>query len=73
MVNNEEIIIISDTNERNGMGLEVWKNDRLILEIFTDDTEKTRTMTFYEKEMPFKDMERYMIRYKNDLWDFGKE
>ncbi|WP_121347074.1 hypothetical protein [Gillisia mitskevichiae] len=70
MSNKEEILIISDTNERDGMGLEVWKNDKLILEIFTDDCKKTRTITFYENEIPFEDMERYMIRYKKDLWEF---
>ncbi|TRO66807.1 hypothetical protein [Christiangramia sabulilitoris] len=73
MLNKEEILIISDTNERDGMGMEVWKNDKLILEIFTDDSKKTRTITFYEKEIPFEDMERYMIRYKKDLWEFENE
>ena len=70
MSNKEEILIISDTNERDGMGMEVWKNDKLILEIFTEDSKKTRTITFYEKEISFEDMERYMIRYKKDLWEF---
>ncbi|WP_031425535.1 hypothetical protein [Flavimarina sp. Hel_I_48] len=46
--NFEEILIASD--DRDGLGMEVWQNDRLLVEIFRDDQLRTRTITFYLKK-----------------------
>ncbi|WP_089665039.1 hypothetical protein [Gramella sp. MAR_2010_147] len=71
MSNKEEILIISDTDERDGLGMEVWQNDKLVLEIFRDDKLKKRTITFYEKEIELGKMEEYIARFKiENLWDF---
>jgi len=65
----EEILIVND--ERDGLGMEVWQNDELILEIFRDDGHRTRTITFYKKEIPLEKMEGYIQKFKKEnLWEF---
>ena len=32
------IEIASDVNERDGIGVEIYRNDKLVIEIFRDDT-----------------------------------
>lgn len=68
-MNKEEILVVND--ERNGLGMEVWQNNNLILEIFRDDKFKTRTITFFKKEISLEKMEEYIERFKKDnLWEF---
>lgn len=68
-MNKEEILVVND--ERNGLGMEVWQNNDLILEIFRDDKFKTRTITFFKKEISLEKMEEYIERFKKDnLWEF---
>lgn len=40
-----KIVVASDVNQRDGIGIEVYANEKLILEIFRDDTEKSKTIT----------------------------
>jgi len=68
-MNKEEILIVND--ERDGLGMEVWQNNNLVLEIFRDDKFKTRTITFFEKEISLEKMEQYIERFKKEnLWEF---
>ncbi len=68
-MNKEEILVVND--ERNGLGMEVWQNNDLILEIFRDDKFKTRTITFFKKEISLEKIEEYIERFKKDnLWEF---
>jgi len=47
--NKDRVIIASDVNERDGIGVEIYRNNELIAEIFRDDTEKTRTIRILKK------------------------
>lgn len=68
-MNKEEILIVND--ERDGLGMEVWQNEEFALEIFRDDKFKTRTITFFKKEIPLEKMEEYIERFKKEnLWEF---
>jgi hypothetical protein len=71
-MNKEKIEIASDVNTRDGIGIIVYQDEELILEIFRDDTDKTRIVTVYNnKEISIEDMERYIGIFKNDIpWDF---
>jgi len=40
----DRIIIASDINKRDGIGVEIWREDKLVIEIFRDDTKRTRTV-----------------------------
>ena len=47
----DRIEIVSDVNDRDGIGIEVYRENELILEIFRDDSKRTRTITTYKKEI----------------------
>jgi hypothetical protein len=67
----ERVIIASDVSERDGIGIEVYRNDKLILEIFRDDTDKTRTITVYKKDLSLELMEESISTFKKEIpWNF---
>lgn len=66
-----EIQIASDVNERDGIGIEFYIDNKLIIEIFRDDTRKTREITVYDEKIPFEIMEYAMTEFKKEIpWDF---
>jgi hypothetical protein len=67
----DRLIIASDVSERDGIGIEVYRNDKLILEIFRDDTDKTRTITVYKKDLSLELMEESISTFKKEIpWNF---
>tara|TARA_B110000908_G_C10148090_1_gene400009 strand:- start:787 stop:1038 length:252 start_codon:yes stop_codon:yes gene_type:complete len=67
----DRVIIASDVSERDGIGIEVYRNDKLILEIFRDDTDKTRTITVYKKDLSLELMEESISTFKKEIpWNF---
>jgi hypothetical protein len=46
--NKDRVIIASEVNERDGIGVETYRNEELIAEIFRHDTEKTRTIQIFK-------------------------
>ncbi len=66
-----KVIVASDVNERDGIGVEIYVNDKFIAEIFRDDTNKTRTITLYQKEISLEFMEKCIEIFKKEIpWDF---
>jgi hypothetical protein len=65
-------IVFSDvSNGRDGIGIEVYHEGELVLEIFRDDTKKTRTLTFYKQDLPLDLIEKGIALFKKDVsWDF---
>lgn len=67
----DRVIIASDVNERDGIGIEVYRNDKLVVEIFRDDTDKTRTITVYKENISLELMEECISIFKKEIpWDF---
>lgn len=67
----DRIIIASDVNERDGIGVEIYRDNKLIIEIFRDDTEKTRTVTLFKKAVPLEFIEESIKTFKEEIpWDF---
>lgn len=62
-----KIIVASDVNKRDGIGIEVYHNENLILEIFRDDTEKSRTVTTYNDSIPLEVMEYSIEQFKKEI------
>ena len=56
--------------KRDGIGIEVYKNDKLVVEIFRDDTELSRKVTIYEKEIELDFLEKCIesFRENNKSW-----
>ena len=69
----DRIEIASDVNERDGIGIEVYRNNEMVLEIFRDDTEKTRTVTVYKKDISLELMEESIQTFRKEIpWEFIK-
>jgi hypothetical protein len=66
----DRIEIASDVSNRDGIGIEVYRNNKMVAEIFRDDTKKTRTITLYE-EVSLELMEESIEIFKNSIpWDY---
>jgi len=69
--NKDRVIIASDVNERDGIGVEIFRNDELIAEIFRDDTEKTRTIQIFKENISLELMEEFIQTFKREIpWEF---
>tara|TARA_R100001369_G_scaffold80335_1_gene110655 strand:- start:340 stop:591 length:252 start_codon:yes stop_codon:yes gene_type:complete len=67
----DRVIIASDVNERDGIGIEVYRNDKLVVEIFRDDTDKTKTITVFKENVSLELMEECISTFKKEIpWDF---
>ena len=67
----DRVDIVSDVNTRDGIGIEIYRNDQLVIEIFRDDTDKTRTITVYTKDISLELMEESIQAFKKNIpWDF---
>ncbi|WMI68213.1 hypothetical protein [Mangrovimonas sp. YM274] len=66
----DRIIIASDV-KRDGIGIEVYRDDELVIEIFRSDSDKTRTINIFKKDLPLKLMEESIATFKKEIpWDF---
>jgi hypothetical protein len=66
----DRIVITSDVSNRDGIGIEVYRDNKMVVEIFRDDTKKTRTITLYE-EISLELMEESIVTFKNEIpWDY---
>ena len=67
----DRVIIASDVNERDGIGVEIYREDKLIIEIFRDDTKRTRTVTLFQQEISLDFLEESILTFKKEIpWDF---
>ena len=66
-----DIIVASDVNERDGIGVEISYQGQFVMEIFRDDTDKTRIITLEDEQMPLALMEKCIEIFKKNIdWDF---
>jgi hypothetical protein len=67
----DRVEIASDVSQRDGIGIEIYRDGKIIIEIFRDDTEKSRTITTYKKDINLEDMERFISIFKEEIpWNF---
>ncbi|WP_225037332.1 hypothetical protein [Winogradskyella sp. SM1960] len=71
-LNDYEIIVASNVSEGNdGIGIEVWEKNELIILIFRDDTKKTRTVRTFNQNVSLELMEKIIEIFKNKIpWEF---
>lgn len=64
-------VIASDVGSRDGIGVELLLDDQIVLEIFRDDTKKTREVIFFQKEIPLALLEESIEKFKEQIpWEF---
>ena len=61
------VIIFSDVDKRDGIGIEVYNDDKLMLEIFRDDTKRTKTATFFQQEISLDLLEKSIEIFKKEI------
>lgn len=66
----DRTVIASDVSKRNGIGVEIYRDDKLVVEIFRDDTKLTRTVTIFNKEIGLDLLEESIAIFKTEIrWD----
>jgi hypothetical protein len=64
-------IIASDGSDRDGIGVEIYRDNELVVEIFRDDTKCTRTVTIFKKDIGLELLEECIEIFKKEIpWDF---
>ncbi len=68
----DRTIIASDvSNGRDGIGVEIYRNDELLVEIFRDDTQKSRTITLRKQDLPLELIEESIQIFRKEIpWEF---
>lgn len=66
----DRVIIASDV-ERDGIGVEIYKNDKMVVEIFRNDSEKKRTIKIFKENISLELMEESIGIFKKEIpWDY---
>ena len=59
------------SNNRDGIGVEILDGDEILLEIFRDDTKRSREVTLYKKDLSLELVEQSIQLFKKEIpWDF---
>lgn len=68
----DRVIIASDVSgDRDGIGIEIYCDDKIVMEIFRDDTKRTRTVTFFQQDISLDLLEESIKTFKNEIpWNF---
>lgn len=66
------VIVASDVSgDRDGIGVEIYRGDKLVVEIFRDDTKRTRTVTLFQQDVSLELLEESIQTFKKEIpWDF---
>lgn len=68
----EKYLVASDVGSgRDGIGIEVYSGNEMLLEVFRDDTKKSREVTLYKKELDLELVEQAIALFKKEIvWEF---
>jgi hypothetical protein len=67
----DRFVVVSDVGLRDGIGVEIYRGNELIIELFRDDTEKTRTITVFKESISLELMEESIDIFKKEIpWGF---
>jgi hypothetical protein len=67
----DRTIIASDVGSRDGIGVEIYRDNELVVEIFRDDSEKTRSVSVFKESISLEIIEESIEIFKKEIpWDF---
>jgi hypothetical protein len=67
----DRVVIASDVNPRDGIGVEIYRDDELVVEIFRDDAQRTREITVFKASVSLELMEEAIRIFKDEIpWEF---
>ncbi|MDQ8188613.1 hypothetical protein [Pelagicoccus sp. SDUM812002] len=68
---NYEITVASSVSDRDGIGVEIYRDSSMVCEIFRDDTKRTREIWTSKQEVSLEEMEGFIKIFKEEIpWDF---
>ena len=63
-----KVTIASDVGDgRDGIGIEVYYKNRWLLEVFRDDSKRTKEVTLFEKDVPLDIVEERIKIFKKEI------
>jgi len=64
-----KVIIASDVNERDGIGIEIWEWEerKILIEVFRDDKNEDYTISVFEEGLPLKLIEESIACFKKEI------
>lgn len=62
-----EVLVASDIATRDGIGIELYENGELILEVFRDDSRKTREISLYKRDIPVEIVEEALEVFRKEI------
>ena len=67
----DRTIIASEVQERDGIGVYVYRDNKLLINIFRDDRKKVRTVKVFTDEIELDSLEESIAIFKKEIpWDF---
>ena len=67
----EKYIIASDVGDRDGIGIEIYSGNDMLLEVFRDDSKKVREVTLYRENLDLDLVEESIALFKREIpWEF---
>ncbi|MBU2156926.1 MAG: hypothetical protein KJ989_20605 [Gammaproteobacteria bacterium] len=67
----DRFVVVSDVGLRDGIGVEIYRGNELIIELFRDDTERARTVTVFKESISLELMEESIDIFKKEIpWAF---
>jgi len=63
----EKYVIVSDVGSRDGIGVEIYSGETMLMEIFRDDTKKKMEVTLYQKELDLELVEQAIALFKKEI------
>ena len=64
---NIQWVIASDVRNRDGIGVELYIDETLALEVFRDDTKRTREVTLHQQKVSLELLEEAIAVFKRDI------
>lgn len=68
----DRVIVASDVSAgRDGIGVEIYRDNKLLIEIFRDDKKRTRNVTLLQQDISLELLEESIQTFKKEIpWDF---
>ena len=63
----ESYIIASSVSKRDGIGIEIYSDKEIILEIFRDDIKKKKEVTLYAQDLELGLVEQAILLFKREI------
>ena len=68
------VVVASDVCDRDGIGIELYFGNEMLMEVFRDDARREREITLYRNNLPLSVVEFGIHQFKQEVtWDYAEE